>query len=301
MKKIDSLDKLIAAVKKTENIPTLPKVLTKISEEIDNDNFSIKNIGDLMSRDVSLSARILKIVNSPFYGFPQRIYSINHAIVLLGANVLKSIVISTSVFTAMKEAMTGLSEHSLFCAFTSKHIAQEINKNIKKTGETCKLKSNEKQKQQQTIDPDNMFAVGLLHDIGKIIIATTFKEDFKTILEIAQKEEKPLEKVEHDILNISHDQLGYMLVKEWNLPSAIYIPIKYHHNPALADDFKKETAILNIADFLTRAMGVGFSGSAYLEKINTDSMNILGINIDFIKSAIEEIYLYKDELNIFDC
>ncbi|MDA8299282.1 MAG: HDOD domain-containing protein, partial [Deltaproteobacteria bacterium] len=120
------------------------------------------------------------------------------------------------------------------------------------------------------------------------------------ILETAQKEEKPLEKVEHDILNISHDQLGYMLVKEWNLPSSIYIPIKYHHNPALADDFKKETAILNIADFLTRAMGVGFSGSTYLEKINTDSMNILGINIDFIKSAIEEIYLYKDELNIFD-
>ena len=299
MKKIDSLDKLIAAVKKTENIPTLPKVLTKISEEIDNDNFSIKNIGDLMSRDVSLSARILKIVNSPFYGFPQRIYSINHAIVLLGANVLKSIVISTSVFTAMEEAMTGLSEHSLFCAFTSKHIAQEINKNIKKTGETCKLKSNEKQKQQQTIDPDNMFAVGLLHDIGKIIIATTFKEDFKTILEIAQKEEKSIDEIEHDILNISHDQLGYMLVKEWNLPSAIYIPIKYHHNPALADYFKKETAILNIADFLTRAIGVGFSGSSCLEIINTDSMNILEINIDFIKSAIEEIYLYKDELNIF--
>ena len=300
MKKIDSLDKLIATVKKTENIPTLPKVLTKISEEIDNDNFSIKNIGDLMSRDVSLSARILKIVNSPFYGFPQRIYSINHAIVLLGANVLKSIVISTSVFTAMEEAMTGLSEHSLFCAFASKHIAQEINKNIKKTGETGKLKSNEKQKQQQTVDPDNMFAVGLLHDIGKIIIATTFKEDFKTILEIAQKEEKSIDEIEHNILNISHDQLGYMLVKEWNLPSAIYIPIKYHHNPTLADDFKKETAILNIADFLTRAMGVGFSGSAYLEKINTDSMNILEINIDFIKSAIEEIYLYKDELNIFD-
>ena len=300
MKKIDTLDKLIATVKKTENIPTLPKVLTKISEEIDNDNFSIKNIGDLMSRDVSLSARILKIVNSPFYGFPQRIYSINHAIVLLGANVLKSIVISTSVFTAMKETMTGLSEHSLFCAFASKHISLEINKNIKKTGETDKLKSNEKQKQQQTIDPDNMFAVGLLHDIGKIIIATTFKDDFKTILEIAQKEEKSIDEIEHDILNISHDQLGYMLVKEWNLPSAIYIPIKYHHNPALADDFKKETAILNIADFLTRAIGVGFSGSSCLEIINTDSMNILEINIDFIKSAIEEIYLYKDELNIFD-
>jgi putative nucleotidyltransferase with HDIG domain len=283
MKKIDTLDKLIATVKKTDNLPTLPKVLSKISEEIDNDNFSIKNIGELMSHDVSLSARILKIVNSPFYGFPQRIYSINHAIVLLGANVLKSIIISTSVFTAMKETMAGLSEHSLFCAFAAKHIAVKL-----------------RAQKINNIDPDIMFSAGLLHDIGKIIIATTFKDDFKKIIEIADKSEKPLADIEHDILNISHDQLGYTLTKEWNLPQSIYLPIKYHHNVNLADDFKAETAILNIADFLTRALGIGFSGASYLEKINIDALNILGIDIDFIKSVIEEIYSYKDELYIFE-
>ena len=283
MKKIDTLDKLIATVKKTDNLPTLPKVLSKISEEIDNDNFSIKNIGELMSHDVSLSARILKIVNSPFYGFPQRIYSINHAIVLLGANVLKSIIISTSVFTAMKETMSGLSEHSLFCAFAAKHMAVKL-----------------KAQKINNIDPDIMFSAGLLHDIGKIIIATTFKDDFKKIIETADKSEKPLADIEHDILNISHDQLGYTLTKEWNLPQSIYLPIKYHHNVNLADDFKAETAILNIADFLTRALGIGFSGASYLEKINIDALNILGIDIDFIKSVIEEIYSYKDELYIFE-
>ncbi len=283
MKKIDTLDKLIATVKKTDNLPTLPKVLSKISEEIDNDNFSIKNIGELMSRDVSLSARILKIVNSPFYGFPQRIYSINHAIVLLGANVLKSIVISTSVFTAMKETMAGLSEHSLFCAFAAKHIAVKL-----------------KAQKINNIDPDIMFSAGLLHDIGKIIIATAFKDDFKKIIENADKSKKSLVDIEHDILNISHDYLGYMLIKEWNLPPSIYLPIKYHHNVNLADDFKAETAILNIADFLTRALGIGFSGAAYLEKINRDALNILGIDMDFIKSVIGEIYSYKDELYIFE-
>jgi putative nucleotidyltransferase with HDIG domain len=283
MKKIDVLDKLIATVKKTDNLPTLPKVLSKISEEIDNDNFSIKNIGELMSRDVSLSARILKIVNSPFYGFPQRIYSINHAIVLLGANVLKSIVISTSVFTAMKETMAGLSEHSLFCAFAAKHIAVKL-----------------KAQKINNIDPDIMFSAGLLHDIGKIIIATAFKDDFKKIIENADKSKKSLVDIEHDILNISHDYLGYMLIKEWNLPPSIYLPIKYHHNVNLADDFKAETAILNIADFLTRALGIGFSGAAYLEKINRDALNILGIDMDFIKSVIGEIYSYKDELYIFE-
>ena len=284
MKRTDTLDELIATVKKTDNIPTLPKVLSKISEEIDNDNFSIKNIGELMSHDVSLSARILRVVNSPFYGFPQRIYSINHAIVLLGSNVLKSIIISTSVFTAMKEIMVGLSEHSIFCAFTAKHIAENLR--------AKKINNN--------IDPDIMFSAGLLHDIGKIIIATTFKDDFKKIIEIANKSEKTLAHIEHDVLNISHDYLGYMLIKEWNLPPSIYLPIKYHHDVNLADDFKAEAAILNLADFLTRALGIGFSGAAYLEKINRYSLNILDINIDFIKSVIEAIYSYKDELYIFD-
>ena len=283
MKRIDTLDELIATVKRTDNIPTLPKVLSKISEEIDNDNFSIKNIGELMSHDVSLSARILRVVNSPFYGFPQRIYSINHAVVLLGSNVLKSIIISTSVFTAMKETMAGLSEHSLFCAFAAKHIAENL-----------------RAKKINNIDPDIMFSAGLLHDIGKIIIATTFKDDFKKIIEIAGKSEKPLADIEHDVLNISHDYLGYMLIKEWNLPSSIYLPIKYHHDVNLADDFKAEAAILNLADFLTRVLGIGFSGAAYLEKINRYALSILNIDIDFIKSVIEEIYSYKDELYIFD-
>jgi putative nucleotidyltransferase with HDIG domain len=203
--------------------------------------------------------------------------------VLLGANVLKSIIISTSVFTAMKETMAGLSEHSLFCAFTAKHIAVKL-----------------RAQKINNIDPDIMFSAGLLHDIGKIIIATTFKDDFKKIIENADKSEKPLVDIEHDILNISHDQLGYMLTKEWNLPQSIYLPIKYHHNVNLADDFKAETAILNIADFLTRALGIGFSGASYLEKINIDALKILGIDIDFIKSVIEEIYSYKDELYIFE-
>ncbi len=291
MKKVDTLDELIATIKKTDNIPTLPKVLSKISEETDNDNFSIKNIGELMSRDVSLSARILRIVNSPFYGFPQRIYSINHAIVLLGSNVLKSIIISTSVFTAMKEAMTGLSEHSLFCAFTAKHIANAL--------EILK-KDDIRAKKINGIDQDMMFSAGLLHDIGKIIIATTFKEDFKKIIQIATESKKKLSDIEHDVLNISHDQLGYMLIKEWNLPPSIYLPIKYHHNVSLAEDFKAETAILNLADFLTRALGIGFSGSSYLEAINQDALKILGVDVNFIKSVIEEIYSYKDELYIFD-
>ncbi len=292
-KRGDILDELVSSIKRIKNIPTLPKILSKISEEMGNDDYSIKDIGELMSLDISLSSRILRMVNSPFYGFPQRIYSINHAIVLLGANVLKSIVISTSVFTVMKEAMEGLWEHSLFCAFTAKYIADI---HLNNSGE----KGNKMSKKNGIADADMMFSAGLLHDIGKVITAIAFRDDFTKIMIIAEKDKRPLTDIEHDILNISHDQLGYMLTKEWNLPSSIYLPIKYHHNVNLASEFKTETAILNLSDFLTRAMGMGYSGNAYIEKINTDTVNILNIDLNFIKNIVEEVYPFKNELSIFD-
>ncbi len=292
-KNVDRFDELISTIKKTDNIPTLPKIISKITNLMEDDTFPVKYIGELMTKDLSLSARILKIVNSPFYGFSQRIYSLNHAIVLLGANVLKSVVISTSIFTAMKESMEGLWEHSLFCAFTAKHIARVLNKDKNR----LLLNSNNK---KYVIDEDLIFSAALLHDIGKIIIATTFKDDFRNIIKTAKYDNIPLIDIEYKILNTSHDYLGYALVKEWHLPSSIYLPIKYHYNLILAGDFKIETAIINLADFLTKSLGIGFSGSPYIEKLNGEVIKILGIDIDFIKNIIEEIYPFKEELYIFD-
>lgn len=293
-KHADRLDGLISKIKKTENIPTVPKILNKISDLMKDDTFSVKHVGELMTKDLSLSARILKIVNSPFYGFSQRISSLDHAIVLLGANVLKSIVISTSIFTVMNETMEGLWEHSLFTAFTAKYIAAVLN------NDKNRLLLTDKNNKKYMMDADMVFSAALLHDIGKVIIATTFKDDFKKIAELAKVDKRPLIEIEHEILNTSHDYLGYALVKEWQLPQSIHAPIRYHHNPAIAGDFNVEAAIINLADFLTIALGIGFSGSPYVEKLNAEVLNILNIDKDFIKSAIEEIYSFKEQLSVFD-
>ena len=116
MKK-DKFDEIMSAIKSTYSLPSLPEVINKINDLMDDDTVSVNYIGNLMTKDISLSAKILKIVNSPYYGFPQRIYNLNHALVLLGSNTLKSIVITSSMFDLMKDAMKGLWEHSLFCIF----------------------------------------------------------------------------------------------------------------------------------------------------------------------------------------
>ena len=109
-----------------KDLPTLPGVLQEVAILVENPNSSTDQISKAISKDQVLSAKVLKMVNSPIYGFPGRIGSIQHALVLLGFNVIKGIIISTSVFEVMNENMKGLWEHSLGCALASSAIARQI-------------------------------------------------------------------------------------------------------------------------------------------------------------------------------
>jgi len=136
----------ILAVK---DLPTLPGVLEEVAVLIENPNTSTDQISKAISKDQVLSAKVLKMVNSPIYGFPGRIGTIQHALVLLGFSVIKGIIISTSVFDVMNANMKGLWEHSIACALASSTIARAIE---------CK-------------DPEEYAVAGLLHDIGKVVAA----------------------------------------------------------------------------------------------------------------------------------
>ena len=306
MKK-DKFDEIMSAIKMTDNLPSLPEVIHKINSLMEDDTISVNYIGNLMTKDMSLSAKILKIVNSPFYGFPQRIYNLNLALVLLGSNTLKSIITTSSVFELMKDTMKGLWEHSLFCGLTAKYIARQINGN------------------KQFIDEDLVFSAGLLHDIGKLIIAIKFRDDFNSIIKFAEEKKLVYSEAEKEILNISHADVGYYLTKSWNYPASIYTPIRFHHDfmmlyknenitknynvKSIADNKNKtyssnnyiiETAIVNLSDILTKSLGIGFSGSIYVDEIKNEIMEILSIDLDFLKKVIEEIYYFRDELNVFN-
>jgi putative nucleotidyltransferase with HDIG domain len=308
MKK-DKFDEIMSAIKMTDSIPSLPEVIYKINSLMEDDTVSVNYIGNLMTKDMSLSAKILKIVNSPFYGFPQRIYNLNLALVLLGSNTLKSIIITSSVFDLMKDIMKGLWEHSLFCGLTAKYIAKQINKN------------------KQLIDEDLVFSAGLLHDIGKLIIAIQFKDDFDSIIKLAEEKKQIYSEAEKKVLDVSHAEVGYYLTKSWNYPASIYIPIRFHHDfmmlyknenitknynvksiadnknkdkPYFSSNYVIETAIVNLSDILTKSLGIGFSGSIYVDEIKNEIMEILSIDLDFLKKIIEEIYYFKDELTVFN-
>ena len=142
----DLITQYKGAVLAVQNLPTLPSVMYEVTALMDDPNVSIEQIEDTIGMDQVLSAKVLKMVNSPIYGFPGRISSVQHALVLLGFNVVKGLIISTSVFDDATETMRDLWNHSMACSLASAEIARVLK--FKDHGEYA--------------------VAGLLHDIGKV-------------------------------------------------------------------------------------------------------------------------------------
>jgi putative nucleotidyltransferase with HDIG domain len=256
--------------KKVENInslPTIPSTLKQISKIIEDPVISLKEIGDFISNDPALTTKILKIVNSAFYGFPGRISSASHATVLLGSNVIKGLLVGASVFELMQNAMLGLWEHSLGCAITSRLMAKR--KGLK--------------------DYDDIYAAGLLHDIGKIILLLEFPKEYKEAMNEAKLKNITIVETEGDHFIANHADIGSWLAEKWLFPRNLVEIIKYHHNPHLSKNAPIETAIVHLADILLRAKGVGFAGDPFVPAVNSVAFEALKLSETDLKEILEEM------------
>ena len=152
-------EKLRRVVEKASNLPTLPDIVLRIAEMVDSPETTGRQLGAEIARDQVISAKVLKLVNSGFYGFSQLISTIPHAVTMLGFNAVKSLVLSCSVLDSMNEAYPGLWEHSLACARTCTIVAEHL----------------------EMTDPEELSTIGLLHDLGKVVIYQNIEAGYKRI------------------------------------------------------------------------------------------------------------------------
>jgi len=154
-----------SSIEKINTLPTIPNVLKKLLKMLENPATSLNDIGHFISHDPIITTKVLRMINSPIYGFPGRIYSVNQAVILLGLNVVKGLLLSVSVYDLMKKVMMGLWEHSLACAITSRLMAKK--KGLK--------------------EPEESSIAGLLHDIGKVALILQFQGYYETAMSTADK------------------------------------------------------------------------------------------------------------------
>ena len=280
---MDSFD-VRSRIEAIEELPTLPVVVTQILQATKSMATNANDVGDLISSDQALTIKVLKLVNSPFYGFPQKIKTITHAIVILGFSKVKNIVLAASVFGMSKQPknstvnMCELWEHALTVGIVSRQIAKNRNSGI---------------------DIEEMFVAGLLHDLGKVILVCNLPDICTAISENVRENDCLFYESENAILDFGHDKMGVWLSEKWNLNPAIVEGIKCHHNPTTARGDKEIAYTIHAADVIARALGIGNGGDNKIPKLDAKVAQELGLTVEFIDKLMEEVLIEVDKAKDF--
>lgn len=264
------------------NLPSIPVVMMEAQKRLENPKTSAADLGKLISKDQGLVAKILAVANSPLYGLPRRVSTIEFAIVILGFDHIKNIVIALSMIEAFKNETDknwdrkAYWTHSLMTASAAKRIADDLGYN--KTGEA--------------------FTAGLLHDLGIAVIQRYFKNEFDLICNLVEEQGMRYTNAEMQILGIGHTEMGQILSDKWNLPKILGETIIHHHMPSESEDNKILTSIVHLADYMTQRLQLGgFSWDENME-LDTNILQILNLGDAIYLDRFIQSYesLFKSQL-----
>jgi len=257
------------ALRDVKNLPTLPAVVMKLTKMAEDPDVTTEQMGRVISKDHILGAKLLKLVNSAFYGFPHRISSLQSAIILLGFSVIKSLIISASIFEFMEDNDRELWEHSLGCAVVCNVLARRL----------------------AVSDPEEISTAGLIHDIGKVAIKMELAQEYREIEAMVHDRGLSMREAETEVLGFNHAEVGGWLAKTWNLPSKLVEPVAMHHNPAGAKKEKLAAAIVHVGDIIIRGMGLGHGEDIWVPALAQSAWQLLKLtaaDLDEILLEVEE-------------
>jgi putative nucleotidyltransferase with HDIG domain len=262
-------DKLIESrniIMNSHSLPTLPGIVTKLNSLTENDKASIQEMARLVSSDHVLSTRILKLANSPSYGF-YRVSTISNAMILLGVNVVRSLALSSSIFEIMEKNAVGLWEHSLGTGVAANVIARRL----------------------KLAECEEISTAALLHDIGKVIIKLNFADDYRRFSTQVEERECYIIEAERELLGTDHAEVGAWLAKVWYLPEKLTEPIGLHHDVEASQMHRIHTSVVHLADVLTKASGFGFSGDDFVPTVQPAAWKTLGMTEEILADIVEEL------------
>lgn len=231
-------------IKHIANLPTLPQVATRLMKIINDPLTSSNDVAFVVGQDLSLSAKILRLANSAFYGIPRSITNINNAVVILGLKVINTMVLSLTVFDMFpgdkKQFLFDRKAfwvHSLSCGLTAKLLAGKLKKLV-------------------LFDPEEAFCAGLLHDIGKVVMEQYMHDDFHKALLLARENNIPMYDAEKEVLGFAHTDVAEWLTSSWGLPTEIQLSLVNHHTPSQSQQNHDLITLCHLSDWLCYETGM---------------------------------------------
>lgn len=255
-----------AQIERLDGLPTIPTVVTKLLVMFENPMVSLPEMATFIAQDPVLAAKVLRVVNSPIYGFPGRISSITQALLLLGLNVARGVLLGVSMIEIMQGSIVGLWEHSVGCGIVAGIVAKK--KGLK--------------------DWQEASVAGLLHDIGKVLLNLKFPDTYKQALVNAGSSDIFIADAEREVFGVTHAEVGAWIGKKWNFPSGLVEQMTYHHKPHMSKHYGLHTAIVHFSDILIRGRGFGFGGDNLVPPVDEAAWRLLNLSDTDIRETLIE-------------
>ncbi len=264
---------------------SLPEVCIRVNEMMEDPATTAKTLGEVISRDAGLTARLLKIVNSSFYGFPSKIETVTRAVTVIGLRELRGLVLAASAVETFSRIPTEVLNrvhfwrHSVYCGVVAQLVAEE-----------CKVLHSER-----------LFVAGLLHDIGKLIIAHRLAEKMKIIKQRVAAEQRVDYEIEREELGFDHADVGGALLREWKMPPTLCDAVYFHHHPADATDSLMDAGIIHLANHITGMAeeGLDVDIETIIQPIDERIWNVLAVDASVIETVSRKAGpLFSDALEV---
>lgn len=266
-------------IQNVEQLPSLPDVVSKIINMVNDPDVSFKHVADEIAKDQAITANILKLCNSAYFSKGKEISSIDRAIVILGLKEVKDIVVIATTKSVLNKVIVGydlargeLWKHGVAVAMLAKKIATECN--------------------QKTI-ADIAFTGGIIHDVGKTVLALFVQSTFKDILNTVTEKSITFQEAEKVVMGFDHQQIGEQVAIKWKFPRVLQSIVRYHHEPMNApDDHKMIVSIVHVANTLCLMAGIGIGSDGLYHELNYDAIKLLSLK----DSELEKLFADIPEL-----
>ncbi len=245
----------------------------KIEEVISRPNTSMADIGKIVSQDPGLTVRLLRLVNSAFFNFPSKIETITQALVVIGTQQLRELVLATSIvnlFQGIPKDLVNMESfwrHSIACGLAARIMATYRNEP----------------------NAERFLIAGMVHDIGRLIMYKKIGDLCRSTLIQSRTFGTPLFQAEKEVIGFDHCHIGRLLLQTWNLPKSLEEAVTYHHRPSLATHYPVEAATVHMADIFVNALQWGTSGSHDVPPLEPSAWDLLELPPSLLPSLLHQL------------
>jgi putative nucleotidyltransferase with HDIG domain len=254
------------------SLPSLPDVVLRLNAMIDDPKVGVQELGEIVARDAAITAKVLRIANSSYYGLKKAVVSPEQAATVVGARSLRNIALQASIF-ARYEHLSGLPNfdldgvwtHAIFTGQVSQALAKEARKPL-------------------GLNAEEFYTCGLLHDIGKVVMLESLGPDYVKVFQEAKTTQTPIHLCEQRILGFTHVDVGALVAAKWQLPDAVARAIEFHHGPKYEVVAHPAVAVVAVAD----QIGYRVSGpETAMERLAELARDVLGVDAAGFERVLE--------------